>query len=122
LELSLRHQSYLIDVKTTIKPIRDLDRTVAFFIKKRQYEYIAEHPEQQYYIYRISLQELGLYDFYRSLKITNDQDQEDITNEFYPIIVKKVQSHLKSSANKADLKRLRMVFRVTIPEHEESIF
>lgn len=122
LQLNLNQQTYLLDVKTTIKPIRDLDRTVAFFIKKKQYEYIANHPEQQYYIYRISLQELGLYEFYRSLKFIKDQGRVDIINKFYPIIVKKIHSYLASPANRSDLKKLRMVFRVTIPEQTKGLF
>lgn len=85
---------YLIDVKTTIKSLKGMNETIAFFIKKSQYSYIQRERLDNYFISRLSLFDLQLTDFYKSLK--SAKTHQEIIDKNREVIAQKAKSKIPS--------------------------
>ncbi len=100
----------LIDVKTTRKPVKGNSETVPFYIKQSQYRYLMEHKPENYYITRISLNDLGLMGLYNEYKSKVD------VNKLSELIKKelelKVENILENAISIDDLKRNLMTFKL----------
>lgn len=116
IELDDDATSYKIDVKTTIKSIREDGDTIPFFLKRSQYDYIRKNPNDQYYINRLSIQDLGLTSIYEKFK---PHMGSDISEEFITKIDAVLKSKIEQENFKAKYQSHRMNVRMNIPEAED---
>lgn len=114
IELTHEGYNYLIDVKTTIKSVRDLEETVAFFIKKSQYKFIMDKQLDNYFIIRIGLADLNFEPFYWSLP--KDEPFDQLIIKYSELILTEVKGFLDKEANVQKLERTRMAFKVVVPK------
>ena len=110
-------RKFELDVKTTIKPLEKISESVAFYVSKRQYDHIADNPDSNYLIFRISLDELGLEPFYQTLKRRNPKiDYEELINREDRAIRQKVNEFLSDKSKVSLLRKHRMYFRLSVPK------
>ena len=117
IEYEYRGTRRKIDVKSTIHSIREEGDTIPFFLKRSQYEYIRQNPDENYYITRLSLKDLGLegvYDRHKDkLGIEFDKDE----------LIEQIDADLRRYVNDQDFmhrfRRNRMSVRMNIPGYEE---
>ncbi|WP_282783724.1 hypothetical protein [Phaeodactylibacter xiamenensis] len=110
-------RKFELDVKTTIKPLEEVSKSVAFYVSKRQYDHIADNPDSNYFIFRISLHELGLEPFYQTLKRRNlNINYEELINREDRAIRQKVNEFLSDKSKVSLLRKHRMYFRLSVPK------
>jgi hypothetical protein len=110
-------QKFEIDVKTTIKPLEEVSKSVAFYVSKRQYDHIAENPDNNYFIFRISLKELGLEPFYQELKRRNpNMNYEELINKEDADIRREINEFLSDPLKVSLLREHRMYFKLSVPK------
>ncbi|GJM33168.1 MAG: hypothetical protein DHS20C18_21690 [Saprospiraceae bacterium] len=106
----------LIDVKTTIKPIRDMHESAAFYIKRSQIDFLKEKQPENYWIIRVSLLDLSLKHIYSKLqKFTDNQSKEEIINANAAYVEDEISKYLKDSNNEKNLIENMLAFRVSRP-------
>jgi phosphopantetheine adenylyltransferase len=115
IELIIDKRRFEIDVKTTIKPLHDVSDSVAFFVSRIQYDHIANNPDDNYFIFRISLEDLGLTEWYHKLKNKyQGLDYQEIIDAEKENILARVHSFLET--RKDLLKTKRMYFKLSVPQ------
>lgn len=105
--LKRNDREFQIDVKTTIKPLKELSGAVAFYIKRSQYEYIKLNKLENYYITRLSLKDFGLEGLAKKYKKENIKD-----NEIQDAIKKEVKTFLEYDVSLNNFSKNIMIFRV----------
>lgn len=112
-----REQTFEIDVKTTIKPLEEVSKSVAFYVSRRQYDHIADNPDNNYFIFRISLKELGLEPFYQELKRRNpNMNYEELINKEDADIRREINEFLSDPLKVSLLREHRMYFKLSVPK------
>ena len=112
-----REQTFEIDVKTTIKPLEEVSKSVAFYVSRRQYDHIANNPDNNYFIFRISLKELELDSFYQELKRRNlNRNYEELINREDRTIRQKINEYFNDPLKVSLLREHRMYFRLSVPK------
>lgn len=105
-----------IDVKATIKSVREEGETLPFYIKKSQYSYIRKNPEQPYFIIRLSLKDLGLEGIYKELKLKDiNQIQLDDYKEIDTLLLRQIDNH---TTFQEEYERLRFVMGMSMREQD----
>lgn len=123
-DITLLYQSreFLIDVKTTIKPVKDLHDSAAFYIKRSQIEFMQKEQPKDYWIIRISLLDLGLKGIYDELRrLPNNHNKAEIVKENSSLIEANVKEFLQEEDNLTLLKNKMLAFRVSRPNRGEGL-
>lgn len=68
IEFIIDKRRFEIDVKIIIKFLYDVSDLVVFFVLRIQYDYIVNNLDDNYFIFRISLEDFGLIEWYYKLK------------------------------------------------------
>jgi len=110
--MNLNDQPYRIEVKTTIKSVKETDETVPFFLRANQYRYIQSNPDEDYVVVRLSLADLGLTNLYDKYKILGTD-----LNMILELCSKEIDEYLLRYLNKSyeTFRNTRMVFKMNIP-------
>lgn len=116
IEFNIDGNNYKIDTKTTIKSVREEGDTIPFFIKRSQYNYLQTNPDENYFIARLSLKDLGLEDVYDRLKNMTLSFDEMIAE-----IDQKLSLYIDFPGFSQRFRRNRMVFKMAMPVAERDI-
>ncbi|MEM1118851.1 MAG: hypothetical protein AAGJ18_00295 [Bacteroidota bacterium] len=113
-------QKYFIDVKTTIETIEELSESVAFFLSRREYKYIRDKQLDNYFIIRISLEDLnknlGVKDLYEQISSRIDGlSFDDVLKRNHHLIENKCKEVLKKDVVVHQIQDHRLSFKVSIP-------
>lgn len=115
--------AYYLEVKTTIKPLKEVNEQVAFFVRKSQYEFIQNNPDKDYFVFRLSLKDINLKYLYERLK---PKLPKGLTSELPESITSEIQNEIEiflSEPGNMDLvEKRRMRFRMALPREEELPF
>ncbi len=111
-----------IDVKTTLKSVREADLAVPFFLQNSEIEYLRRKaPLEDYYIIRMSLKDLGLEDLYEYFK--NKISEFKLSHEWIPEIDAKLQARLQDSTLTEDFNRNQVTIKMSMPQRKiEDLF
>lgn len=122
IELSADNIKYLIDVKTTIKSISLLSKSIAFYISKREYDFIMEKQYDNYFIIRISLKDIGLNDYYSQLKkVKGKSTFEQVLQHYHKQIVAECKMRLQNQDLVKRIEDTKLRFKVAIPNLTDSV-
>jgi len=88
-----------VDVKTNIKSLKESNGSLPFYIHKNALDYLKKNPENKYDIARISLEDLGLADWAKRLKKSNNLNNGSLTQDLKNIINKKAKDFISNNRN-----------------------
>ncbi|WP_020534895.1 DUF3883 domain-containing protein [Lewinella cohaerens] len=119
--LDFNGKLFQVDVKTTIKPIQDLNESAAFYIKRSQLNHMKNEQPENYWIVRISLKDLGLDGLYsQELKhLTSVYSKEEIIEKNRMLIEERIKEFLSIEDNISLIKRKQLAFKVARPGKTE---
>ncbi|KAA3641001.1 MAG: hypothetical protein DWQ02_01170 [Bacteroidetes bacterium] len=117
IQVQYRNAPYYLDVKTTIKSLKNLSKSFAFFISRKEYEYIEKENLGNYFISRISLQDLGLKFIYDKIKREYaGLTLKEIPKEVDDYIIKECRDFLLYNDGLRKIEEHRFIFEVSIPK------
>lgn len=109
-----------IDVKSTIHSIFEEGDSIPFFLKKSQFEYIRQNPNENYFIIRLSLFDLKLDRIYEKYK---DRIGEEVEKEvMIPWIDKDLSQFVLDKDFLDGFRKLIMTFKMNVPPKDEGVF
>lgn len=119
--LHYNNNPFFIEVKTTIKSVKDQDETIPFFLRASQYEFIQSHPNEDYVVVRLSLSDLGLSYLYDNFKVMGP-DLNVILNQCKDQIDEHLNKYLSSQTSANRFKTTRMIFKMNIPKFDQEFW
>jgi hypothetical protein len=121
IEFMANQKEIKVDVKSTVKTIRNSSESIPFFVKKSQYKYTQSNPEIDYYIVRLSLPDINIDKLYTEYKLKGT-DFNSIIESYREEIDAKIVDYLNSADNIELFKQNRSIIRLNLGRKEVDIF
>ena len=111
---------HYIDVKTNKNSLRKLGEAYPFFLSFREYQNIIKHNLDDYYIFRVSLEDMGLLGLYDA--IPKKEDFSKLIKQYHPFIKQEILKHLEDPINVKRIEDYCYWFKFSVPVLSKSPF
>jgi hypothetical protein len=102
----------LVDTKTTVRPVRGNADSVPFYIKPNQYQYMMQNQPENYYIVRLSIEDLGLQSLRSKYIDLKGIDSKAMPENRKKALMKDIQEFYKTPRNQQKLTDSKMAFKL----------
>ena len=101
-----------MDTKTTVRPVRGNTKSVPFYIKPNQYQYMMQNQPENYYIVRLSIEDLGLQSLRSKYIDLKGIDSKAMPKNRKKSLMKDIQEFYKILENQQKLNDSKMAFKL----------
>jgi len=102
----------LVDTKTTVRPVRGNSESVPFYIKRNQYQFMMQYQPENYYIIRLSIEDLGLQSIRTQYSDLKGKDSTAMPENRKRELLKDIKQFYRNEDNLNRLNESMMSFKL----------